>query len=234
MYGPAELPRRPTGGDTPPDERLARLTRRSAERRRALGAPSSRSSAAGMPPPPPRRTSRRRARRHPAKGSRLVALALSIFSTLALGVYLEQANAGSKSSSIPLVTLPASTSDTTGTSESGSGSNSPTTTTTAPSSTGLRDGTFTGATSTNKYGNVQVQVIVAAGKLTKVNIVQYPDNDGKSVRINSDAIPTLIAETLSAQSAKVDTVSGATYTSTSYRQSMQAAIDQARTSSTST
>ena len=98
----------------------------------------------------------------------------------------------------------------------------------------FRDGTYTGAQFSNKYGNVQVQVIVAAGKLTKVNIVQYPDSDDKSVRINSDAIPTLIAETLSAQSAKVDTVSGATYTSTSYRQSVQAAVDQAQTSTPST
>ena len=118
-----------------------------------------------MAPPPPRRQVSRRQRRHPAKGSRLVALALSVLSTLVLGVYLEQNNAGSRSSSIPLVTLPASTSDTTGTSE---------TPTTAGSSTGLRDGTYTGAQFSNKYGNVQVQVIVAAGKLTRSTSSSIP------------------------------------------------------------
>jgi uncharacterized protein with FMN-binding domain len=81
---------------------------------------------------------------------------------------------------------------------------------------------------------VQVQIVVANGKITNVGIVQYPDRDGKSVRINNDAIPRLITGTLSAQGANVDTVSGATYTSTSYKHSLQSAIDQAHAANTST
>ncbi|HEY3723596.1 MAG TPA: FMN-binding protein [Acidimicrobiia bacterium] len=101
-------------------------------------------------------------------------------------------------------------------------------------STGLSNGTFTGSAAANRYGNVQVQVVVTNGKITKVEIVQYPDQQGKSVEINNEAIPKLIAETLQAQSASVDNVSGATYTSTSYEHSMQSAIDQAHTATAST
>jgi uncharacterized protein with FMN-binding domain len=59
-------------------------------------------------------------------------------------------------------------------------------------------------------------------------VVQYPDGDSKSVRINSRALPTLRTEVLTAQSAEVDTVSGATYTSDAYARSLQSAIDEAR------
>jgi uncharacterized protein with FMN-binding domain len=92
----------------------------------------------------------------------------------------------------------------------------------------LSDGTYTGAVSTNRWGNVQVQLVVSGGSIGKVAMVQYPDSEGKSVAINNSALPTLISETLTAQSASVDSVSGATYTSTSYKQSLQSAIDQAR------
>ncbi len=173
----------------------------------------------------PRRP-RRRQRRHAARGSRIAALALSVFSTLGLGAYLEHANGSGTASSIPLATV--APSPTTNGSASPSGS-----TTTSPSggtaSTGSRDGTFTGSTFTNRWGNVQVQIVVATGKITKVKIVQYPNSHGKSVRINNGALPTLISETLHAQSAKVDGVSGATYTSTGYKQSLQSAIDKAHT-----
>ena len=59
-------------------------------------------------------------------------------------------------------------------------------------------------------------------------VVQYPDDDGKSVRINQRALPELQSEVLTAQSAQVDTVSGATYTSNAYVKSLQSAIDEAR------
>ena len=57
--------------------------------------------------------------------------------------------------------------------------------------------------------------------------LQTPYRDGKSVRINERAVPELNSEALTAQSASVDTVSGATYTSTDYRRSLQSAIDAA-------
>jgi uncharacterized protein with FMN-binding domain len=236
MNDSAEPPFPSPGDGEPADDRIEILTRRSAERRQALGVPSPGAAATASRPPPPRRQGTRRSRRHPAKGSRIAALALSIFSTLGLGAYLEYTNASSRSSSIPLATVPAGTSGASGASASGSSSSSSTSAGSgaAPNATGLRDGTFTGSASSNKYGNVQVQIVVTTGKITKVGIVQYPDRDGKSVRINNDAIPTLIAGTLGAQSANVDTVSGATYTSTSYKHSLQSAIDQARATAAST
>ena len=80
----------------------------------------------------------------------------------------------------------------------------------------------------NKWGDVQVQATFAAdGTLLDVTTLQTPYRDGKSVRINDRAVPQLNAEALSAQSANVDTVSGATYTSNDYSRSLQSAIDAA-------
>jgi uncharacterized protein with FMN-binding domain len=58
-------------------------------------------------------------------------------------------------------------------------------------------------------------------------VVQYPDGNGRDREINDDALPVLVQETISAQSADVDMVSGATVTSTGYVQSLQSALDQA-------
>lgn len=89
--------------------------------------------------------------------------------------------------------------------------------------------TVQGAVFQNKWGNVQVEVTFGAdGSLIDVSTLQTPYRDGKSVRINDYAVPRLNSEALSAQSANVDTVSGATYTSNDYRRSLQSAIDTAR------
>lgn len=90
------------------------------------------------------------------------------------------------------------------------------------------DGTFTGDTFTNRWGPVQVEVTVSGGQIAEVTVLQYPDDDRKSVQINQRALPTLIQSTLSTQSAEVDSVSGATYTSEGYQQSLQTALDAAR------
>jgi uncharacterized protein with FMN-binding domain len=72
-----------------------------------------------------------------------------------------------------------------------------------------------------------VQAVVADGKLTNVNVLQVPDNGGYEDQIVAIALPQLKSEALSAQSANIDIVSGATYTSQGYAQSLQAALDQA-------
>jgi uncharacterized protein with FMN-binding domain len=100
-------------------------------------------------------------------------------------------------------------------------------TATTTSTSGLADGTFVGQTATNKWGPVQVQITVVDGKITAATALQTPNADQKSVSINARAVPTLTASTLTAQSAKVNSVSGATYTSDSYKQSLQSAIDAA-------
>jgi uncharacterized protein with FMN-binding domain len=72
-----------------------------------------------------------------------------------------------------------------------------------------------------------VSITVADGKITAVDVPQYPDGNHKDEEINADALPTLKQETLSAQSADIDMVSGATVTSDGYLQSLQSALDQA-------
>jgi uncharacterized protein with FMN-binding domain len=86
-----------------------------------------------------------------------------------------------------------------------------------------------GAVVPNRWGPVQVEATFAPdGSLTEVVAIQTPDNRSKSVRINARAVPRLTSEALAAQSAAVHTVSGATYTSDGYRDSLQSAIDAAR------
>ena len=96
---------------------------------------------------------------------------------------------------------------------------------------GVADGTYVGDAAQNKWGVVQVQVVYSGGQIADVQILRYPDGENKSVRINQRSLPTLISEAISAQSANVDGVSGATYTSNSYVASLQSAIDAARSRS---
>jgi uncharacterized protein with FMN-binding domain len=88
-------------------------------------------------------------------------------------------------------------------------------------------GTVTGSVAQTRWGPVQVQLTVAAGRITDVTVLQSPDGNGRDREINDDALPELVQETLSAQSADIDMVSGATVTSDGYLQSLQSALDQA-------
>jgi len=92
---------------------------------------------------------------------------------------------------------------------------------------GYADGTFTGQDVSMRYGDVQVQVTVSGGAVSDVTALQLPDGDGHSARISSIVEPMLRSEALQAQSASIDLVSGATYTSGAYQQSLQSALDAA-------
>lgn len=86
--------------------------------------------------------------------------------------------------------------------------------------------TINGDSFGTKWGDVQVQATFAAdGTLSDVTVLQVPEADRKSAEINARAVPRLDSAALSAQSADIDTVSGATYTSVSYKKSLQSAID---------
>ncbi|GHE02181.1 FMN-binding protein [Streptomyces alanosinicus] len=95
------------------------------------------------------------------------------------------------------------------------------------SASGGGAGTTTGDTVQTRWGPVQVRVTVRGGRLTDVTAVRYPRDNPRDQEINSYALPQLRREALAAQSAAIDTVSGATYTSTGYRQSLQSALDSA-------
>lgn len=99
---------------------------------------------------------------------------------------------------------------------------------TMTTATTLRDGSYTGAPVSTRYGAVQVAITVSGGKISDVQVPQYPQGGGREQRINLQAVPQLISETVQAQSAHIDMVSGATYTMNGYLDSLQSALDQAR------
>ena len=97
----------------------------------------------------------------------------------------------------------------------------------APATPKASGGSFTGSSVSTRYGSVQVQVVVANGKITDVKALHLTDDGGRSVQISNSAAPVLRSEVLSSQSARVSTVGGATYTSDAYLTSLQSALDQA-------
>ncbi|MBF4604032.1 FMN-binding protein [Curtobacterium sp. VKM Ac-2884] len=122
----------------------------------------------------------------------------------------------------------------TGTSSSGSTGTGATSGTAGSSGTGTgttsgssASGTFAGDTTQTRYGPVQVQITVANGKITDVTALQLTNSDGRSVQISQQAAPILRQEALQAQSAQIQSVSGATFTSEGYTTSLQSAIDKA-------
>ena len=78
-----------------------------------------------------------------------------------------------------------------------------------------------------RYGPVQVQITIRSHRIIKATAIDYPQGSSTDQEINSSAIPQLDDETLQAQSAQIDTVSGATYTSDGYQRSLQSALDSA-------
>jgi uncharacterized protein with FMN-binding domain len=87
--------------------------------------------------------------------------------------------------------------------------------------------TVTGAVANTQYGPMQVQVTLTGRKITGVKVLQETDLGSLSQQIDANAIPQLNQETLAAQSARIDAVSGASYTSQGYIQSLQSALDKA-------
>jgi len=87
--------------------------------------------------------------------------------------------------------------------------------------------TVTGSVAQTQWGPVQVELTMDGSTIEGVSVVQYPNGNGRDQQINSYALPILIKETISAQSAQIDMVSGATVTSVGYQQSLQSALDQA-------
>ncbi|MEU7857978.1 FMN-binding protein [Nonomuraea sp. NPDC049141] len=87
--------------------------------------------------------------------------------------------------------------------------------------------TFDGDAADTRWGPVQVQISVTGGKISSVQVLQAPNENRRDIEINNEALPILQQETMSAQSAQIDSVSGATYTSDGYVRSLQSAIDRA-------
>ena len=88
--------------------------------------------------------------------------------------------------------------------------------------------TVNGSSIRTRYGNVEVQVVFTGTQITDVVPVRLPDSNGVDQQIDQQAVPILIQETLTAQSANIQAVSGATYTSDGYIRSLQSALDKAK------
>ncbi len=139
----------------------------------------------------------------------------------ALGVY-------SKSNGTPqsAITTNSATSPTAPASTTNSGSS--TALTSGTSSTGsFKDGTYKGVAEDNGYGTVQIAVVVSDGKISDVQFLSMPSDQGHSREITQYSEPLLKQTTLQKQSANIDFVSGATSTSEAYRISLQSALDRA-------
>jgi uncharacterized protein with FMN-binding domain len=98
---------------------------------------------------------------------------------------------------------------------------------TKPAGHGLADGTYTGPVTDAYYGLIQIQASIQGGRLTTLKVLKYPNDRRTSININRQALPMLRDEAISAQSANVDIISGATLTSKAFIQSLGSALRKA-------
>lgn len=141
-----------------------------------------------------------------------------------LGASLPAASLGTSSTSAAAASPAPASSAASGPPNTGQASATPSS---SPGSAAATTRTYDGSAVQTRYGTVQVAVTVTGAKITNVAFLQLTSRDGRSADINSQAGPLLLQETLSAQSSTIDTISGATYTSQGYLQSLQSALDQA-------
>ncbi|MFD3401069.1 FMN-binding protein [Kribbella sp. NPDC058693] len=112
--------------------------------------------------------------------------------------------------------------------ETGPGASAPSTAPSSVPSSAPGSSTVTGDVAQTQWGPVQVQLTVQSGKITAVSVPQYPNGNRRDAEINEYALPILINETVQAQSADIDMVSGATVTSDGYIRSLQSVLDQVK------
>jgi uncharacterized protein with FMN-binding domain len=146
-------------------------------------------------------------------------LASTVTIVVLLFGYYTSTNKTSAASATSSASSPATTSSS---SEPSSGSTS-----SSSSSGATKTKTYTGTVAQTRWGPMQVQITVQGDKITKVTVLQQPNGNNKDAEINGYALPILVQDTLSAQSAQIDMVSGATVTSDGYLTSLQSALDQA-------
>jgi uncharacterized protein with FMN-binding domain len=141
------------------------------------------------------------------------------------GILLAGWQTGTQAGGISTVASSTTATGTTG--STGTGSTGTGTSGSSGSSGTSASGTYKGTAVQTRFGPVQVQITVANGKITDITALQLTNTDGKSIQISNRAAPLLRSKVLAAQSADVQTVSGATITSDAYLTSVQAAIDAA-------
>lgn len=147
---------------------------------------------------------------------------LCSISTLVLLVGFDASrHGGTTTAGTPPAAITSGQSPTTSGTDSASGSGK------TGASGGTRTTTVTGDVVSTQWGPVQVQLVVRGGTITAVKVLQYPNGNSRDVEIANYSLPILIQETTQSQNAQIDMVSGATYTSQGYVQSLQSALDRA-------
>ena len=158
-----------------------------------------------------------------------IVLAATVVGTAGVLAFHPHPSAAPAATATTTTTASASSSATKTTSSSssaGSGSGSGSSGSSGSSSSSAVSGTATGDAIDTQYGPVQVRVTVKDDKITAIQGLVLTGNDPRSAEISSSAEPTLRQEALSRQSADIDAVSGATFTSAGYAQSLQSALDK--------
>ncbi|MEO3936534.1 FMN-binding protein [Dermatophilaceae bacterium Soc4.6] len=160
---------------------------------------------------------------------RIVIAAMSTLSALVLlfSYHTSTSSVTAKASSVP---VPGGSSGTDAASPSTPSSNSTgsgTSSGTSAASGAATSGTFTGDSVATRWGDVQVQITVTDGKVTKSEAIVFPQANPRDQEINAYALPILSEAAVTAQSARIDAISGATVTSEGYLSSLQSALDQA-------
>ena len=166
------------------------------------------------------------------------AMLVTLLGLLALASFKSSPGLPTKSASVKLVkpttpaaTAPPTTDTTVGHSTTPPPSGTPTTSTpatsTSPTTSASTTRTIDGDPFDNRYGTVQVEITLQGHQITGITPLQMPTDRQRSAEISQQAAPLLQQEVLQAQSAQIDIVGGATYTSTSYAQSLQSALDKA-------
>ena len=168
---------------------------------------------------------------------RITLWALSTLTTLVLLFSYHTSTGGSGTASAAGTSVQAPAAAGSGTTDSGTASTDSGTTDSGTTDSGTTDSgatsgsaaskTYDGDTVQTRWGPVQVRITVVDGKITASEAIVYPNGNHEDEQINSFALPVLNQEAVSAQSASIDMVSGATVTSEGYLSSLQSAIDQA-------
>lgn len=169
---------------------------------------------------------------HPSRKVRLVSARGTVGGVVASAAIIAIAwqvgqSTATASTAAPLSTSSGRTTTTTAPSNAASPSAPASAGTSTGTSSAAKDGTYTGDAIQTPFGNMEVAIVVSSSKIADVKVLQATDSGQRSVQISSYADPILRTEVLQAQSANVQMVSGATYTSDGYLQSLQSALDKA-------
>jgi uncharacterized protein with FMN-binding domain len=135
----------------------------------------------------------------------------------------------SSASAIGPTTSGGTSSGTSSSSGSASGGSTSSGSASSGSSTAATDGTFTGDAVDigHRYGTIALQVTVSGGRISDITAVEVPQNDPRSAQISSYAVPQLVSQAIAAQSSSISGISGATFTSNGFAQSLASALAQA-------